>query len=68
MAFPVPSHLPRKKAPQDVSTEILTKISETPAKGLTADLASSWVVELSENISQTKVYFTGPFSELESSC
>ena len=55
MAFPVPAHLPRGKDPQDVSTRILTKVSETDAKALNASLASSWVAELDETIAQTKV-------------
>lgn len=59
MAFPVPEHLPRKTAaPQDVSSQILTKISEATPKSLTADLASSWVAELDTNILQTKVSYS----------
>ncbi|CCM02541.1 uncharacterized protein FIBRA_04643 [Fibroporia radiculosa] len=54
MAFPLPSHLPRQKDPQDVSTKILTKISEATAKSLNAELASSWVAELDDTITQTK--------------
>ncbi|GBE89597.1 hypothetical protein BKA93DRAFT_723614 [Sparassis latifolia] len=54
MAFPIPSHLPRRKEPQDVSTKILTKISEATAKSLDAQLASSWVAELDDTITQTK--------------
>ncbi|TFY64920.1 hypothetical protein EVJ58_g2304 [Rhodofomes roseus] len=54
MAFPIPAHLPRGKDPQDVSTKILTKISETDTKSLNASLASSWVAELDETIAQTK--------------
>lgn len=55
MAFPVPSHLPRKKDAQDVSTQVLTKISEATAKSLNAKLASSWVAELEDTIRLTKV-------------
>lgn len=55
MAFPLPSHLPRKKDARDVSTQVLTKISETPSKALNAQLASSWVEELNETIQYTKV-------------
>ncbi len=54
MAFPIPSHLPRKKD-QDVSTELLSKMSETTSKSLTHGLASSWVAELNVAIRQTKV-------------
>lgn len=55
MAFPLPSHLPRKKDARDVSTQILTKISETPSKSLNAQLASAWVAELDDTIKSTKV-------------
>ena len=55
MAFPVPAHLPRGKDPQDVSTKILSKISETDTKSLNSSLVSSWVAELDETIAQTKV-------------
>ncbi|KZT07285.1 uncharacterized protein LAESUDRAFT_651560 [Laetiporus sulphureus 93-53] len=54
MAFPIPAHLPRKKDAQDVSTQILTKVSETPLKSLNSQLASSWVAELDDAIAQTK--------------
>ncbi|KAI0940945.1 hypothetical protein AcV7_003180 [Taiwanofungus camphoratus] len=54
MAFPIPSHLPRKKDPQDVSTHVLSKIAETSGKSLSAQLASSWVAELDDTIAQTK--------------
>ncbi|KAH9913967.1 uncharacterized protein BXZ73DRAFT_106752 [Epithele typhae] len=54
MAFPLPSHLPRKKDARDVSTQILTQVSETSAKALSAELASSWVSELNDTIRQTK--------------
>ncbi|TCD71745.1 hypothetical protein EIP91_005511 [Steccherinum ochraceum] len=53
MAFPVPSHLPRKKD-ADVSTALLTKMSDATAKSLTFELASSWVTELDDAIRQTK--------------
>ena len=55
MAFPLPTHLPRKKDARDVSTQVLTKISETPSKALNAQLASSWVSELENTIKLTKV-------------
>ncbi len=55
MAFPLPAHLPRKKDARDVSTQILTKISETSSKALRAEVASSWVAELDDTIQVTKV-------------
>ncbi|KAH9893391.1 hypothetical protein C8Q73DRAFT_746134 [Cubamyces lactineus] len=54
MAFPIPSHLPRKKDARDVSTQILTKISETTLKELTSEKASGWVAELEDTIRSTK--------------
>ncbi|KAH8116435.1 Centromere/kinetochore Zw10-domain-containing protein [Phellopilus nigrolimitatus] len=54
MAFPVPEHLPRKTIPNDVSSQILTKISDVTHKSLTADLASEWLNELELSIQQTK--------------
>lgn len=54
MAFPIPAHLPRKKD-TDVSTALLTKISETSSKSLTFESASLWVTELDDAIRQTKV-------------
>ncbi len=57
MAFVVPSHLPRKKD-QDVSTRLLSKMSETSFKSLTHEIASSWVAELEVSIRQTKVRVT----------
>lgn len=59
MAFPVPSHLPRKKDARDVSTQVLTKVSETTLKDLNANTAASWVVELEDTISLTKVRHYG---------
>ncbi|KAI0758621.1 Centromere/kinetochore Zw10-domain-containing protein [Irpex lacteus] len=53
MAFPVPSHLPRRKN-QDVSTKLLTEISETNFKSLSQEVASKWVAELNVAIRQTK--------------
>ena len=55
MAFPIPTHLPRKKDARDVSTQVLTKISETTSKALDAKLASSWIAELDDTIRVTKV-------------
>ena len=54
MAFPIPAHLPRKKD-LDVSTTVLSKMSETSLKSLNHELASSWVSELEAAIRQTKV-------------
>ena len=56
MAFPIPSHLPRKKD-LDVSTTVLTKMSETSLKALNHDLALTWVAELDVAIQQTKVRY-----------
>ncbi|THH27514.1 hypothetical protein EUX98_g6676 [Antrodiella citrinella] len=52
MAFPIPAHLPRKDA--DVSTILLTKMSEATPKSLSFEVASSWVSELEAAILQTK--------------
>ena len=57
MAFPVPAHLPRKKD-LDVSTTVLSKMSETSLKALNHELASNWVAELDVAIRQTKVRLT----------
>ncbi|KZT21579.1 hypothetical protein NEOLEDRAFT_1164550 [Neolentinus lepideus HHB14362 ss-1] len=54
MAFPIPNHLPRKGNPRDVSTRILSAISDTKNKALTAQAASSWVAELDDAIYSTK--------------
>ncbi|KAJ7170492.1 hypothetical protein C8R43DRAFT_981936 [Mycena crocata] len=54
MAFPVPSHLPRRPNPQDVSSEILTKIDQATNQTLSASLATSWLTELDETIRATK--------------
>ena len=54
MAFPIPSHLPRKND-QDVPTKLLSKMAETPFRAITHEMASSWVVELDVAIHQTKV-------------
>ncbi|KAA1470237.1 hypothetical protein DENSPDRAFT_817768 [Dentipellis sp. KUC8613] len=54
MAFPIPSHLPRKGVPQDISSQILSRVSSASAKSLNAELASSWLGELDETILQTK--------------
>ncbi|KAI6041295.1 hypothetical protein EDC04DRAFT_2670225 [Pisolithus marmoratus] len=51
MAFPLPSHLPRKV---DVSSEILTKFDSATWKTLNSSVATSWCKELDECISQTK--------------
>ena len=54
MAFPVPAHLPGKKE-LDVSTTVLSKMSETSLKALNNDLTSKWIAELDVAIRQTKV-------------
>ncbi|KAL5513152.1 YTM1_2 [Sanghuangporus vaninii] len=54
MAFPVPEHLPRKQLPTDVSSQILSRISDATSKSLNAELAAEWVAELQLNIRQTK--------------
>ncbi|KAL5536950.1 YTM1_1 [Sanghuangporus sanghuang] len=54
MAFPVPEHLPRKQLPTDVSSQILSRISDATNKSLNAELAAEWVAELQLNIRQTK--------------
>ncbi|KNZ75119.1 Centromere/kinetochore protein zw10 like protein [Termitomyces sp. J132] len=54
MAFPIPAHLPRRSAPQDVTTQILSKLDAATNKTLNAELARSWVSELDETITLTK--------------
>ncbi|KAJ6518886.1 hypothetical protein C8R45DRAFT_807703 [Mycena sanguinolenta] len=54
MAFPIPSHLPRRPNPQDVSSEILMKIDEATNQTLTASLATSWLAELEDTIHATE--------------
>ncbi|KAI5123541.1 hypothetical protein M0805_006700 [Coniferiporia weirii] len=54
MAFPVPDHLPRRAPPQDVSSQILSKISDATNKTLSAGLAAEWVSELELSIQQTE--------------
>jgi hypothetical protein len=56
MAFPVPSHLPRKATSQDISSRILSKVSSATVKTLNADLAALWVAELDEAILESKVH------------
>ena len=55
MAFPVPDHLPRNNVPNDVSSLVLGRISETSKKDLTSDLVASWISELQLGIEQTQV-------------
>lgn len=55
MAFPLPAHLPRKKQLQDVSSALLSTISETSVKTLNAELAASWVAELDQSIHLSQV-------------
>ncbi|KAL4065838.1 hypothetical protein J3A83DRAFT_4261051 [Scleroderma citrinum] len=51
MAFPLPSHLPRKV---DVSSQILSKLDSTTWKTLDSSVGLSWRTELDECIRQTK--------------
>ncbi|KZS94348.1 hypothetical protein SISNIDRAFT_484577 [Sistotremastrum niveocremeum HHB9708] len=53
MAFPIPSHLPRGGNAQSKSSQIISKISDTTATSLTADLAASWLQDLSNAITET---------------
>ncbi|KAG6854008.1 hypothetical protein C0991_011495 [Blastosporella zonata] len=55
MAFPIPAHLPRRASPQDISSQILSKIDAATNRTLNAGLATSWVSELEETITSTKV-------------
>lgn len=55
MAFPIPSHLPRRATTSDVSSKILSKIDQATNKLLKASLATSWLAELDETIQSTKV-------------
>ncbi|KAJ6581607.1 hypothetical protein B0H19DRAFT_930561 [Mycena capillaripes] len=54
MAFPIPSHLPRRPNPHDVSSEILMKVDRATNQTLTASLATSWLAELEDTIQATK--------------
>ncbi|KIY62088.1 hypothetical protein CYLTODRAFT_494881 [Cylindrobasidium torrendii FP15055 ss-10] len=56
MAFPLPSHLPPRPVavPNDISSEILTKLDHVTSKTLSASLAASWIHELDETIRNTK--------------
>lgn len=54
MAFPIPSHLPRRAPPQDVSSNTLNKIDAATNESLNAALASSWIQELNDTIYATK--------------
>ncbi|KAF9466111.1 Centromere/kinetochore Zw10-domain-containing protein [Collybia nuda] len=54
MAFPIPSHLPRRPSPLDVSSQILSKIDSATTKTLDSALATSWLVELDATIESTK--------------
>jgi protein transport protein DSL1/ZW10 len=55
MAFPVPDHLPRRAAPQDISSKVLSRLDDATSKTLNAELAASWVQELDATIDATKV-------------
>ncbi|RDB23516.1 Centromere/kinetochore protein zw10 [Hypsizygus marmoreus] len=54
MAFPIPSHLPRRPNPQDVSSQILSKIDAATNQSLNSTLAASWLAELDQTIQSTK--------------
>ncbi|KAI6113039.1 hypothetical protein F5141DRAFT_1111163 [Pisolithus sp. B1] len=51
MAFPLPSHLPRKV---DVSSQILSKLDSATWQTLNSSVALSWCKELDECINQAK--------------
>ncbi|KAF9224001.1 hypothetical protein BS17DRAFT_795581 [Gyrodon lividus] len=51
MAFPIPSHLPRKV---DVSSQILSKLDSVTFQTLDSAVASSWRTELDESICLSK--------------
>ncbi|EKM81727.1 hypothetical protein AGABI1DRAFT_70128, partial [Agaricus bisporus var. burnettii JB137-S8] len=51
MAFPIPSHLPRK---QDVSSKILNTIDSATYRTLNSSLTSTWLNELDDTIQATK--------------
>ena len=55
MAFPVPNHLPRKPASNDVTSKILSSIDSASLQSINSSVAKSWVAELDESISLTKV-------------
>jgi hypothetical protein len=55
MAASVP---PPIQQPQDVSSEILSKLNKTSTQTLNSQLASAWVEELEASIQQTKVIAT----------
>lgn len=54
MAFPIPAHLPRRASPQDISSQILSKIDAATNKSLTSTLATSWLTELDDAIQSSK--------------
>ena len=54
MAFPIPSHLPKKQA-TDVSSAILGRISDTDSRSLNAALTETWITDLDESIRAAKV-------------
>ncbi|KAF6761606.1 hypothetical protein DFP72DRAFT_626225 [Ephemerocybe angulata] len=54
MAFPVPSHLPRKPANNDVTSKILSSIDSASMKTINSSMATSWIAELDESIHSTK--------------
>ncbi|KAF8892247.1 hypothetical protein BD779DRAFT_1670573 [Infundibulicybe gibba] len=54
MAFPIPSHLPRKTNSKNVASEILSEIDGATSQTLSSSLATSWLTKLDESIRTTK--------------
>lgn len=57
MAFELPDHLPKGGFSRDKATQILNKLGQTSFQQLNADLVASWVAELDDAITETKVRF-----------
>ena len=66
MAFPIPSHLPRKGYPRDIYSTILSKLDDVSLQTLNAQLASAWLAELDEEIQLIKVLRRVPSRLLQS--
>ncbi|KAF8659809.1 hypothetical protein AX16_001694 [Volvariella volvacea WC 439] len=54
MAFPIPSHLPRRAHPQEISSQILSRVDSATNASLNADLVATWLHDLDEQINATK--------------
>lgn len=54
MAFPIPTHLPRR-SDSSSSLSVINKLESATHKTLTATLAGSWTRELENDITTTKV-------------